>query len=105
MCFFGGRCRISEGVAPSPSIAGRGTYSLAFTSCTQSARQSALLQILSPDSATAPHVLMLCAEFNSYHNTVHTPTPGIIASLMSSLGRSNPMLVSTPSARPPPLGV
>ena len=35
MCFLGGRWRISEGFAPSPSIAGRGTYSLAFTSCTQ----------------------------------------------------------------------
>ena len=35
MCFLGGRCRISEGLAPSPSMAGLATYSLAFTSCTQ----------------------------------------------------------------------
>ena len=42
ICFLGGRCRISEGLAPSPSIAGLATYSLAFTSCTQCPRVSPL---------------------------------------------------------------
>ena len=67
MCFFGGLAKISDGVAPSPSLAGRGTYSFAFTTCSQ--KNDRLFEDAYPAPRAKSQVIKYVKQISSCHGT------------------------------------